>query len=47
MRLAMKIDLEIHMRKENQEKLISSVAKENFDFTKKNLGSQVVSTINI
>ena len=46
MRLAMKIDLEIHMRKENQEKLISSVAKENFNFTKKNLGSQVVSTIN-
>ena len=35
MRLAMKIDLEIHMGKENQEKLISSVTKENVNFTKK------------
>ena len=44
MRLAMKIDLEIHMGKENQEKLISSVTKENVNFTKK---SWITSGINI
>ena len=44
MRLAMKIDLEIHMGKENQEKLISSVTKENVNFTK---NSWIPSGINI